>query len=153
MKCYVRTPHFLPVPEDYRAILNATRYAASVTTDDIRSGVSIVSFTIFIDNTYFQIPRVTIFQIETNANGLFVFEDGEESDVLIFDASDPNLDPATIPILKISKSIVYEDTQGVQAGEYEGQLTVTVVPRDNAGINRQLESAVQITITGMLCSY
>ena len=150
MKCYVS---FLPVPDDYRAILNATRYAASVTTDDIQSGVSIVSLAVFINNTYFQIPQAIIFPIEINANGLFVFEGGEESDVLIFDGSDPNLDPATVPILKISKSIVYVPTQSVQAGEYEGKLTVTVVPREDAGIIRQLESAVQITITGTLCSY
>ena len=133
--------------------MNATSYSASVTTDDIQSGEPVVKFTVFINNTYFQIPQAIIFRMETDTNGLLVFEGGEESDVLIFDASDPNLDPATVPILKISKPIVYLPTQGVQAGEYEGQLTVTVVPREDAGIIRQRESAVQITITGMLCNY
>ena len=84
------------------------------------------------------------------------FEDREESDVLIFDASDPNFDPATVPILKISKPIVYESTQSMQAGEYEGELTVIVVAREDAGILQQLESqtsTLQITVTGMLYSH
>ena len=143
---------FYAVPEDYRAILNATTYATSVTTDDTQSGEPVVSFTIFINNTYFQIPRAIIFQIETT-NASIVFEGGEVSDVMIFDGSDPNLDPATVPILKISKPIVYEDTQGVQAGEYEAELTVIVVAREEAGIAQLLESqtsTIQITVTGML---
>jgi len=52
-----------------------------------------------------------------------VFEDGDESDLLIIDANDPNFDPVTVPILKISKQIVYVGTQPAQVGEYEGELT------------------------------
>ena len=82
-----------------------------------------------------------------------MFEDGEESDVLFFDSSDPNFEPATIPTLKLSKPIVYEGQQSVQAGEYEGKLTIIVVAREDAETFQQLESqtsAVQITIIGML---
>ena len=136
--------------------MNATRYVASITTDDTQSGEPIISFTVFINNTYFQIPRAIIFQVETSTNVSIAFEDREESDVLIFDASDPNFDPATVPILKISKPIVYESTQSMQAGEYEGELTVIVVAREDAGILQQLESqtsTLQITVTGMLYSH
>ena len=112
-------------------------------------------FTVFLNNTHFQIPRAIIFKIETNTNASFVFEGGEESDVLIFDGSDPNLDPVTAPILKISKPIVYENTQGMQAGEYEGELTVIVVAREEAGIIPvELTSEIQIAITtGPLSQY
>jgi len=129
--------------------LNATRYVATVSSPDTHGGESIVSFTVFINNTYFQIPQAIIFRIETDTNASFVFEDGEESDVLIIDASDPNFDPATVPNLKVLKPIVYVGTQPAQVGEYEGELTVTVVPQQ-AGNIQLLKSAIHITITGML---
>ena len=132
--------------------MNATRYVASITSADTHSGESVVSFTIFINNIYFQIPQAIVFQIETDTNASFVFEDGDESDLLIIDANDPNFDPVTVPILKISKQIVYVGTQPAQVGEYEGELTVTVVPRQ-AGIIQLLKSAIHITIAGMLHSY
>ena len=132
--------------------MNATSYTASVVAADTYPGAPIVRFTVFINNTFFQIPQAVIFKIETNTNASFVFENGDTSDLLIFDASDPNFDPATVPILKISKQIVYEGTQFMQAGEYEGELTVTVVPRQ-AGIIHQLKSAIHMTIAGMLHSY
>ena len=134
---------FLSVPDEYRVILNATRYTALVTTDT-RDGEPVVTFTVFINNTYFQLPRAVIFQIETNANASFTFEDGEESDVLTFD---PNFDPATYPVLKISKQIVYGGTQPAQAGEYGGELTVIVV---NQGVSPQIEvqtAVLQFIIT------
>ena len=130
---------FLSVPDDYRVILNATRYTALVTTDT-RDGEPVVTFTVFINNKYF---RAVIFQIETNTNASFTFEDGEESDLLTFD---PNFDPATYPVLKISKQIVYGGTQPAQAGEYRGELTVIVVNQE--GTEVRLQTAVlQITIT------
>ena len=138
---------FLSVPDDYRVILNATRYTALVTTDT-RDGEPILTFTVFINNTYFQIPRAVIFQIETNTNASFTFEDGEESDLLTFD---PNFDQATsYPILKISKQIVYGGTQPAQAGEYNGKLTVIVVSQEGAGVSPQIgvqTAVLQITIT------
>ena len=138
---------FLSVPDDYRVILNATRYTALVTTDT-RNGEPILTFTVFINNTYFQIPRAIIFQIETNTNASFTFEDGEESDLLTFD---PNFDPATsYPILKISKQIVYGGTQPAQAGEYNDKLTVIVVSQERAGVSPQIgvqTAVLQITIT------
>ena len=138
---------FLSVPDDYRVILNATCYTALVTTDTC-DGEPILTFTVFINNTYFQIPRAIIFQIETNTNASFTFEDGEESDLLIFD---PNFDPATsYPILKISKQILYGGTQPAQAGEYNGKLTVIVVSQEGTGVSPQIEiqtAVLQITIT------
>ena len=138
---------FLSVPDDYRVILNATRYTALVTTDTC-DGEPILTFTVFINNTYFQIPRAIIFQIEANTNASFTFEDGEESDLLTFD---PNFDPATsYPILKISKQIVYGGTQPAQAGEYNGKLTVIVVSQEGTGVSPQIEiqtAVLQITIT------
>ena len=143
-QCHILTIiSFLSVPDDYRVILNATHYTALVTTDT-RDGEPVVTFTVFITNTYFQLPRAVIFQIGTNANASFTFEDGEESDVLTFD---PNLDPATYPVLKISKQIVYGGTQPAQAGEYGGELTVIVV---NQGVSPQIEvqtAVLQFTIT------
>ena len=133
---------FLSVPDDYRVILNATHYTALVTTDT-HDGEPVITFTVFINNMYFQLPRAVIFQIETNANASFTFEDGEESDLLTFD---PNFDPATYPVLKISKQIVYGGTQPAQAGEYDGQLTVIVVNQE--GTEVRLQTAVlQFTIT------
>ena len=133
---------FLSVPDDYRVILNATRYTALVTTDT-RDGEPVVTFTVFINNTYFQLPRAVIFQIETNTNASFTFEDGEESDLLIVD---PNFDPATYPVLKILKQIVYGGAQPAQAGEYGGELTVIVVNQE--GTEVRLQTAVlQFTIT------
>ena len=133
---------FLPVPDDYRVILNATRYTALVTADT-RDGEPVVTFTVFINNTYFQLPRAVIFQIGTNTNASFTFEDGEESDLLTFD---PNFDPATYPVLKISKQIVYGGTQPAQAGEYGGELTVIVVNQEGTGVRLQT-AVLQITIT------
>ena len=45
---------FLPVPDDYRAIvINATHYTVSVTvTADTRDGEPILIFTVFINNTF-----------------------------------------------------------------------------------------------------
>ena len=137
---------FLSVPDDYRVILNATRYTVLVTTDT-RDGEPVITFTVFINNTYFQLPRVVIFQIETNTNASFTFEDGEESDSLTFD---PNFDPATYPVLKISKQIVYGGTQPAQAGEYGGELTVIVVNQEGTGVSPQIgvqTAVLQITIT------
>ena len=138
---------FLSVPDDYRVILNATRYTASVTTDT-HNGEPILTFTVFINNTYFQIPRAVIFQIETNTNASFTFEDGKESDLLTFD---PNFDPTTsYPILKISKQIVYGGTQPAQAGEYNGKLTVIVVNQEGTGVSPLIgvqTAVLQITIT------
>ena len=122
---------FLPVPDDYRTILNATRYTALVTADT-RDGEPILIFTIFINNTYFQIPRAVIFQIETNTNASFTFEDGEESDLLIVDAHDPNFDQNAVPLIKLTKQIFYRSAVPLQAGEYEGKLTVIVVAREMA---------------------
>ena len=138
---------FLPVPNDYRTILNATRYTVLVTVA-ADTHEPILTFTVFINNTYFQIPRAIIFQIETNTNASFTFEDGEESDLLTFD---PNFDPATsYPILKISKQIVYGGTQPAQAGEYNGELTVIVVSQEGTGVSPQIgvqTAVLQITIT------
>ena len=138
---------FLSVPDDYRVILNATRYTALVTTNT-RDGEPILTFTVFINSTYFQIPRAVIFQIETNTNASFTFEDGEESDLLTFD---PNFDPATsYPILKILKQIMYGGTQPAQAGEYNGELTVIVVSQEGTGVSPQIgvqTAVLQITIT------
>ena len=127
-------------------ILNATHYTALVTTDT-RDGEPVITFTVFINNTYFQLPRVVIFQIETNTNASFTFENGEESDSLTFD---PNFDPATYPVLKISKQIVYGGTQPAQAGEYGGELTVIVVNQEGTGVSPQIgvqTAVLQITIT------
>ena len=133
--------------------MNATRYVASVTSADTHSGESVISFTVFINNIYFQIPQAIVFQIETDTNASFVFEDGDESDLLIIDANDPNFDPVTVPILKISKQIVYEGTQFMQAGEYEGELTVIVVAREGTEVI-PVEWTSEITITtGLLSQY
>ena len=119
-----------------------TCYTALVTTDT-HDGEPVVTFTVFINNTYFQLPRAVIFQIETNTNASFTFEDGEESDLLTFD---PNFDLATYPVLEILKQIVYGGTQPAQAGEYGGELTVIVVNQE--GTEVRLQTAVlQITIT------
>ena len=126
--------------------MNATHYTALVTTDT-RDGEPVITFTVFINNTYFQLPRVVIFQIETNTNASFTFENGEESDSLTFD---PNFDPATYPVLKISKQIVYGGTQPAQAGEYGGELTVIVVNQEGTGVSPQIgvqTAVLQITIT------
>ena len=133
--------------------MNATSYTASVVAADTYPGAPIVRFTVFINNTFFQIPQAVIFKIETNTNASFVFENGDTSDLLIFDASDPNFDPATVPILKISKQIVYEGTQFMQAGEYEGELTVIVVAREGTEVI-PVEWTSEITITtGLLSQY
>ena len=124
-------------------ILNATRYTALVTTDT-RDGEPVVTFTVFINNTYFQLPQAVIFKIETNTNASFTFEDGETSDLLTIDS---NFDPATYPVLKISKQIVYGGTQPPQGGEYNGELTVIVVKQ---GVSPQIEvqtAVLQFTIT------
>ena len=125
---------FLSVPDDYRTILNATqRYAVLVTvTAGTRDGEPILLFTVFINNTYFQIPRAVIFQIKTNTNASFTFEDGEESDLLIVDANDPNFDPDTVLLIKLRKQIFYRSAVPLQAGGYEGELTVIVVAREMA---------------------
>ena len=96
---------------------------------------------------FFQLPRVVIFQIQTNTNASFTFEDGEESDVLTFD---PNFDPARYPVLEISKQIVYGGTQPAQAGEYGGELTVIVVNQEGTGVSPQIgvqTAVLQIAIT------
>ena len=73
-----------------------------------------------------------IFQIETNTNASFTFEDGEESDLLIVDANDPNFDQNAVPLIKLTKQIFYRSAVPLQAGEYEGKLTVIVVAREMA---------------------
>ena len=124
---------FLSVPDDYRTILNATRYTVLVTvTTDTRDGEPILIFIVFINNTYFQLPRAVIFQIKTNTNASFTFEDGKESDVLVVDANDPNFDLDTVPLIKLTKQIFYRSAVPLQAGEYEGELTVIVVAREMA---------------------
>ena len=142
---------FLPVPDDYRTILNATRYTVLVTvTTDTRDGEPILIFTVFINNMYFQIPRAVIFQIKTNTNASFTFEDGEESDLLIVDANDPNFDPDTVPLIKLRKQIFYRSAVPLQAlaGEYEGELTVIVVAREMAP--QEQTSELQIIFPRML---
>ena len=140
---------FLPVPNDYRTILNATRYTVLVTVAaDTRDGEPILTFTVFINNTYFQIPRAIIFQIETNTNASFTFEDGEESDLLIVGPNDPNFDPETVPLIKLTKQIFYRSAVPLQVGEYEGELTVIVVARKMAP--QEQTSELQIIFPGTL---
>ena len=138
---------FLPVPNDYRTILNATRYTVLVTVA-ADTHEPILTFTVFINNTYFQIPRAVIFQIETNTNASFTFEDGEESDLLIVDPNDPNFDPETVPLIKLTKQIFYRSAVPLQVGEYEGELTVIVVARKMAP--QEQTSELQIIFPGTL---
>ena len=136
----------LTVTSDYRAALNATIYMATVAADT-PLGSPVLTFKLYIDNTYFGSPQAVIFHLMRNGSfePVFAFDNGEETDTMVF--SDFN---NSLPVIEISRSILYFDT--TTAGRYEYTLSVTVVARKGSGVTSLQEtliSPVQVTVTGM----
>ena len=130
------------VAADFRVSLNATAYQAAVQSN-IDIGTPVLMFTIYINNTYFQTPQSVLIQPSSdNLDDIFALDNGDDDDVVVFEQTN-NFDK----IIAISRSIIYNRI-ATTAGEYKGSLTITVLVREDSGVDQEsVTSCISFNVT------
>lgn len=130
---------------------NATTHFANILLDT-KIYSSVLHFTIYLNNTYYETPESITFQLEDDERftSYFNLSSGSAIETMFFNTSNPD---HTVDQLKVSNSIIYVNEAPV--GDYQTQLIVTVRNRAETG-NLPLEdmenSTIAITVTKRMCT-
>ena len=121
-------------------------YYAS-TPSEAQIGSSVLMFTLYLNNTYYQTPSSVAIQLNSGNQftSYFTFSNGQTVDELSFSTSNPD---HTVDPLKVSGSIIY--TSKAPPGEYRATLIVSVVTREELGLSPRTDvqtSTVIFTVT------
>ena len=153
---------FLAVADDYRVALNATTYMTEIAAD-ISLGTPVVSFILYIDNTYFQTPQAVLIYLTRKGSfrPYFLLDNQEEADVIVFSPPGDTRTNRDTSMIMLSRSVLYAEP--APAGLYEYDLVVTVLTRQELSgvlpLRETQVSPLNITVQGKssyccrLCSY
>ena len=110
--------------------LNSTIYYANFPSN-VEVNSIILSFTLYLNNTYYQTPESVFLQIGSSNQftTYFSFSNKQVVDMVTFSLSNPD---HTSDELEVSRSIIYRNE--APPGEYRSTVTATVISRDDVGL-------------------
>lgn len=137
---------FCPVSESYKLQLNSTFYYANISSNTLLNS-TVLNFTLFINNSYYQTPKLVTFQLGSSNqfSSYFGFSNRQAVVSLSFNTSNPD---HTVDQLKLSQNIIY--LKEAPAGDYQTTISVLVRSREEVGLTPQEDlqiSTVAITVT------